>query len=286
MEDDFIEPSCFCLDYKENGNSTEIGFWLINNGTQHQRKPVKTLEQSYISITELLTSCVFLTLTILVYVLLPNSRNMKGKILLSCVISLLGAFLALATMHIVELSSATIPPSYCYSFTSLFYFFILSSFCWMNALSFMMWRDYRRMFERTTRANNREIENRRYKKYLVYAWGVPMILTILLNVLDHTGLEHFSWFMIPNIILNGCFLRGYERLLYLDVPMMLLLIGNSYFFIITAYNIWKTFNVTKFLNESALSFKKLLLVYVKLSICSDGNFVGSRNSCARLAAVT
>ncbi|CAF4932872.1 unnamed protein product [Pieris macdunnoughi] len=261
---DVKEPSSFCLDYKENGNSTEIGFWLINNGTQHQEKPVKDLEQSYISITALLTSCVFLSLTILVYVFLPKLRNLKGKILLSCVISLLGAFLALATMQIVEISSATVPP--CYSFTSLFYFFILSSFCWMNALSFMMWRDYGRMFERTPRANNREIENRRYKKYLVYAWGVPMILTILLNVLDHAGLERFSWFMVPNIIRNGCFLHGYERLLYLDLPILLLLIGNWYFFIITAYNIWGTFNETKILNESALSLKKLLLVYVRLSV--------------------
>ncbi|XP_047504215.1 G-protein coupled receptor Mth2-like [Pieris napi] len=265
-DNDVKKPSSFCLDYKENGNSTEIGFWLINNGTQHQEKPVKDLEQSYISITALLTSCVFLSLTILVYVFLPKLRNLKGKILLSCVISLLGAFLALATMQIVDISGATVPPSFCYSFFSFFYFFILSSFCWMNALSFMMWRDYRRMFDRMPRANNREIENKRYKNYIVYAWGVPMILTILLNVLDHAGLERFSWFMVPNIKKHGCFLLGYERLLYLDLPRLLLLIGNWYFFIITAYNIWGTFNDTKILNESALSLKKLLLVYVKLSV--------------------
>ncbi|XP_045484042.1 G-protein coupled receptor Mth2-like isoform X3 [Pieris rapae] len=260
------EPSSFCLDYKENGNSTGFGFWLINDGTQNERMQVNNIEQSYINITALLTSCVFLSLTILVYALLPKLRNMKGKIILSCVISLLGAFLALATIKIVDVSGSAQPPSLCYILISLFYFFFLSSFCWMNALSFMMWRDYRRMFERTPRIDNREIVNRRYRKYLVYAWGVPLILTILLNVLDQSGLKRFSWFMVPNIEKYGCFLGGYERLVYLDMLLMLLLIGNWYFFIITAYNIWATFKETKILNESALSLKKLLLVYVKLSI--------------------
>ncbi|XP_045484041.1 G-protein coupled receptor Mth2-like isoform X2 [Pieris rapae] len=264
--DDFKEPSSFCLDYKENGNSTGIGFWLINDGTETKTKLVNNVEESYINITALLTSCVFLSLTILVYALLPKLRNMKGKILLSCVISLFGAFLALAILKIVKLLGAILLPSLCYSLISLFYFFFLSSFCWMNALSFMMWRDYRRMFERTPRIDNREIVNRRYRKYLVYAWGVPLILTILLNVLDQSGLKRYSWFMLPNIEKYGCFLGGYERLLYLDLPMMVLLIGNWYFFIITAYNIWATFKETKILNESALSLKKLLLVYVRLSI--------------------
>ncbi|CAK1551258.1 unnamed protein product [Leptosia nina] len=271
---DFAEKNEFCIEQLEiSEHDVKPRFFLITN-TNTTDYEESTQDVNYFPIISLLISCLFFLLIIVVYILVPRLRNFNGKITISCIVSLLGSFLTLAIKHItVIVTSTSLSSLYCYTSTSLFYFFWLSSFFWMNAHAFKMWRDNRHIFEQAAKNNynrivqNRKKENKAFLKYSLYAWGTPLLMTVFLVIVDNVDLEHrAAWFIRPNILRYGCFLSGNEMLLYLDLPMIILIASNWTFFIMTAYNLWINITETRVVIEDAKTLKLRLLVVLKLSI--------------------
>ncbi|XP_068633539.1 G-protein coupled receptor Mth2-like [Battus philenor] len=223
--------------------------------------------------TALLISCVFLLLTLIVYLLLPDLRNLCGMVLMAYVASQFGAFLFLAIIQIGDHSVMG-----CLGLTFSIYFFFLSSFCWMNVMSIDIWWTFRGYAK--ARPIHRRGETFKFLMYCLYGWGVPLVMTIGFAVINQTELSHLPWLIKPNIPRNGCFLEGGEKLLYLYVPMLILILCNWIFFLMTAFNIWRLSRGTAVLNSAAAGMpsahrfnRHRFLVYLKLSVIMGINWI-------------
>ncbi|XP_049873714.1 G-protein coupled receptor Mth2-like [Pectinophora gossypiella] len=244
----------------------EVRFWTIIDGTASEGS------DSYITIG-LLISCFFLILVLVVYSILPELRNLSGMVLMAYVSSLFGAFFILALIQVKRHSNPV-----CSGLTYTTYFMFLASFCWMNIMSCDIWWTFRGYAK--ARPIHRRGECFKFVMYCIYAWGLPAALTIMLVALNETDMRSKPWFVQPNIGQYGCFFGESEKLLYLYVPMLFLIMCNWIFFLMTAFNIWRLHRATAVLDSAAAgtpaahrSQKYRFLVYLKLSIIMGINWV-------------
>lgn len=225
--------------------------------------------------TALLISSVFLFLVLLVYCLLPELRNLVGLILMAYDFSVLGAFLFLFTLQVGNFEVIE-----CIALTAITYFFFLSTFCWMNVMSYDIWWTFRGYAK--ARPIHRRGEKFKFLMYCVYAWGVPLLMAVMLVVLNSLteDLKDHPWIVTPLIPQAGCFLEGGQKLVYLYIPMLLLILCNWFFFLMTAFNIWRLSRATAVVNSDAAgnpaahrSQKSRLMIYLKLSLIMGVNWV-------------
>nr|XP_034832193.1 G-protein coupled receptor Mth2-like [Maniola hyperantus] len=218
-------------------------------------------------------SSVFMVVVLLVYMALPELRNLGGMILIAYVTSLLVAFILLAMMQRIHFTAP-----FCIYITASFYFAILSSFCWMNVMSVDIWWTFRGYAK--ARPIHRRGERFKFCMYCLYGWGLPGIMTIGFVAIIEADLP--VTFIRPRIPDEGCFLEGVPKNLYLYIPMTILILSNWVFFLMTAYNIRRLMRGTGILssdseaagNPNAHRKQKLrLMVYLKLSVIMGINWL-------------
>ncbi|XP_046966111.1 G-protein coupled receptor Mth2-like [Vanessa cardui] len=249
----------FCVDYDVTSDTFSPIFGAI-----FEEEPQK---DTVFTITALLTSSTFLLLVLIIYTILQELRNLKGKILMAIVFSLMSAFVLLATLKIIyNDTSFQASEEFCYGFTSSIYFFFLSALSWMNVMSFDIWWTLRSMT--TRRTVRRRGGHYKFTIYCIYGWGIPLAMAIGLIAIDVSEIP--TTIIKPNIILNGCFLADKPKLVYMDIPMLLLISSNWIFFLVTAYNFWCFGRESELLYHNNANKhrkqKERFLVYLKLSI--------------------
>ncbi|KAJ2949299.1 hypothetical protein O0L34_g6251 [Tuta absoluta] len=221
----------------------------------------------------LAVSCFFLTLVLIVYSLLRELRNLSGMVLMAYVASLLGSFILLCVMQIGENYT-----NVCRGLTYATYFCLLASFCWMNIMSCDIWWTFRGYAK--ARPIHRRGEPFKFFMYCLYAFGLPAAMTVMVIVTDSVDMTHIPWFVTPGIGNGGCFLANDAKLVYLYIPMLLMIVCNWIFFLMTAFNIWRLHRATAVLDSAAAgtpaahrSQKYRFLVYLKLSVIMGINWV-------------
>ncbi|GBP53420.1 Probable G-protein coupled receptor Mth-like 1 [Eumeta japonica] len=128
-----------------------------------------------------------------------------------------------------------------------------------------MWRKFR-----FTRAVVSGDVQRRFRRYCMYAFGLPLLLTMLLAALEFSPIEDHT--LLPRMRKRECFLSGKGKLIYLYLPITLVCISNIVLFVLTTIFIIKTKNKTKRhlksedSKNSKARDKQRLLTYVKLFI--------------------
>ncbi|CAH4036120.1 unnamed protein product [Pieris brassicae] len=256
--------SDFCLDYA-NGTDVTIAFWVTFPDTIAQ-------SNDYISIA-LITSSFFLALLLVVYAVLPELRNIGGMVLMAYVFSLLVAFLALAAIQI-----GSYEPDSCVTLTIVIYFFFLAAFAWMNVMSYDIWWTFRGYAK--ARPIHRRGEKFKFCMYCLYAWGIPLAMTLAFMEVNAADLSDQPWIIKPLVPTLGCFLEGGQKLVYLYFPMLIMISGNWVFFGMTAFNVWRLSRGTQVLNSPAAgnpaahrSQKQRFTVYLKLSAIMGINWV-------------
>nr|QZD25055.1 GPCR22 [Spodoptera exigua] len=264
-----IPPSNFCIDYRfiEKKNLTRLGYWITIPGSKD------TPKSSMFMTCATLVSCFFMLLVLIVYSLLPELQNLCGLILMAYVASLFMAFLLLAIIQIKVHPSIT-----CVGLTFSIYFFFLASFCWMSVMSYDIWWTFRGYAK--ARPIHRRGERFKFMMYCLYAWGLPLAMTICLGVLNTVDMKHLPWFVTPHIPIHGCFIEGGEKLLYLYMPMLILILCNWIFYILTAFNIWRLSRGTAMLDTAAAgtpqahrTHRQRFMVYLKLSVVMGLNWL-------------
>ncbi|KAL0882952.1 hypothetical protein ABMA27_016446 [Loxostege sticticalis] len=223
--------------------------------------------------TGMMVSCVFLGLVLLVYLVLPELQNLGGLVLMAYVASLLCAFICLLIVQRGDLEA-----SGCKRVSFLTYFFFIASFCWMNIMSCDIWWTFRGYAK--ARPIHRRGEFFKFLMYCLYAFGVSGAMTAALMVLNDADLRSLPGFVTPGIPDKGCFLEGGEKLYYLYMPMLIMIILNWLFFLMTAFNIWRLGRGTAVLDSAAAGTpaahrqqKQRFLVYLKLSIVMGLNWL-------------
>ena len=161
-------------------------------------------------------SLVGLLLTFLVYIILPDFKNLHGKIVLSNVISI-----ALTTIYFIIVFNTDTSSWLCAPIGYMGYFSSLSMFFWMT----IMCLDLCLTFSRTQVSNNSS-ETFQFFIYSLISWGLPSSLTLILLMFHFLIPKDSS--LYPGVGEDKCFLNGdnYSEIVFFFIPMMALMILN------------------------------------------------------------
>jgi len=174
-------------------------------------------------------SCIFLVITFFVYVYVPELNNLHGKIVLCNVLSI---FLTTVFLLCVYNFSDHFSLFICKVVGYSGFFFIMSMFMWMTIMSFdLCWTFIRAKLPRRGSALVKFII------YSVIAWGSSASFTLGLILVDQLmqDEEETQWSMIakPNVGESKCFITEEAQGLYLHLPIFILMMINTVFFVIT-----------------------------------------------------
>lgn len=160
----------------------------------------------------LIVSVIFLTLTVIVYGALPKLRDIQGKSIISFCASLAIGMAILSILKLMEYEDMTL----CAVRGFFVYLFFLASFFWTNSISIQILISIRRS----------TIADYRWKPYIwyaLYSWGVPIVLTIIMVIVNYHPGQHPK----PGIGLNTCwFYDKHQQWYYMYSVMTILILAN------------------------------------------------------------
>uniref|UniRef100_A0A8D8EYJ3 G-protein coupled receptor Mth2 n=2 Tax=Culex pipiens TaxID=7175 RepID=A0A8D8EYJ3_CULPI len=157
--------------------------------------------------------------TLLIYLCIPELRNLHGKCLISYIFAMIFCY------SIMLYSKLDDKLYYCYYHL---YFWTMAGFFWLNVLCFDIFWTF-------SSGVVKQGERRRFLYYSLYAWGCPLILLGLLALIDNTSFvpEDFR----PQISAYHCYFGGehsrVKALIYLYSILLVLIPVNLLFFVIT-----------------------------------------------------
>ncbi|XP_069675217.1 G-protein coupled receptor Mth2-like isoform X1 [Periplaneta americana] len=238
----------FCVGHKlgEDGSEHEIA--LVCFPKQYDEPANRKNYNIYAAC--ILVSAFFLLVTLIVYLLIPEMRDLQGKLLMCTMFSLCLAYISLA---VLQLHSHNFTQTTCVSQAFFTYFWMLSAFFWLNVVSFNVWRTV--IFHHFPLSDNQLLIG-----FCVFAIGGPLIFLIVALATHHAPRHHF---IKPNFGVSSCWFGGQlESWTYLFGPMAVLLIINTVYFVWTAWRLWKDCRGQSIPKLRCLRFKCLL--YLKM----------------------
>ena len=179
-------------------------------------------------------SCLFLVITFLVYIMVPEFDSLHGKIVLSNVSSIF--FLTFYLLLVYNFTD-NLPQIVCLIVGYSGYFFTMSMFSWMTIMSFdLCWTFMRAKVPRRGSA---------FLKFVIYslvAWGSSAAFTlgiILADIFMDDQSDHNQLFSKPNVGKLKCFLQDDAQGIFLHLPSMILMLINIIFFTITTTSLYR-----------------------------------------------
>lgn len=195
---------------------------------------------SYIS-NVLLALSVFCSIAhIVLYAVLPKMRNLPGNNLLCLTASLLISQLTFLTL--IKAENRVV----CVMAAITMHYLFLASFCWMNIMSFDIWRTFSTEFLVRRYSGD---STKTFIKYSMFAWITPLLIVIVAIIAD---------FSLPESLLAnqdyGPFVKklrpsyGHNNLCWIGqrlslfvffaFPVALIILCNLVLFTLTASTIW------------------------------------------------
>ncbi|XP_058464528.1 G-protein coupled receptor Mth2-like isoform X2 [Malaya genurostris] len=183
------------------------------------------IEQGKVSYSiGIILSIPFLLATLIIYTCIPELRNIHGKSLICYILALTFAYVMLL---LINFQTSFIP---CNVMGYMLYYSVLVSFFWLNVMCFdIFWT-----FSSGVVIKN---EQKRFLHYALYAFGSPTVILVVALLFDHTELitEEYR----PRFGEYGCFIFREKLIefLYFYLPLLILVMANLYFFVVTAIRI-------------------------------------------------
>nr|XP_023016750.1 probable G-protein coupled receptor Mth-like 2 [Leptinotarsa decemlineata] len=175
-------------------------------------------------------SCIFLVLTIFIYVALKETRKMFGKILVNYCMA---TFFSFAFLIVAQLND-TPTAEECQIKAFSIIFFASASFTWSNIMCWDIWCTFgtTRLYLGTTQ---RKMDFTKLLVYSLYGWGVPLLLTLVIFVFHKWKVLPYS--IQPFLAEVKCFFdtkRGnYAKDLFYNIPLLIIQLVNMVLFIKT-----------------------------------------------------
>ena len=169
-----------------------------------------------------ITSNIFL-LSLLAYILIEKGHTIFGATMVAIIFNLFSCYLCVT---VVLLWGKDIPHEFsriCFIGGVMIYFSYLSILFWLNCLCFDVWSSFHRM-KAPKRLNVNEskiagFKDRKFKKYALYGWGMPMITTTLALTMQLLPSEFTTGITTPDFAKTTCFLENRKvRLYYQFIP--------------------------------------------------------------------
>lgn len=223
-------------------------------------------------------SCFFLLLTVIVYSLLPNMRNLFGKILLSYSVATFMLFFFLIILQFfLDLNDLM-----CKVFGFCFIFASLSSFTWMHIMCIDIWCSFG--YPRTLVGSLQKNERKRLLQYSIYGWGFPLVWVLLIFFFNQNDILPES--IHPYIGKLKCSFEdghpgNYGKLLFFILPILIQQVVNTVLFIKTVLYCLKVKAEINKMNDSKVrrnsqsdnaNKEKLILIF-KLAIIMGISFL-------------
>ncbi|XP_052753340.1 G-protein coupled receptor Mth2-like isoform X2 [Galleria mellonella] len=152
-------------------------------------------------------------------------------------------------------------------------FCTMSSFMWMNAISFAIWRRFR-----GTEYNHKLSRREMWHKFLfygLYAWLITAILVLIEVIINRIDLKHLPNFIKPSF--ETCMYNPKSKLLYLLVPILVILIINTVLFCLTTFNMWLVRKeLSRFNSKETKNTKRnenRFVLHLKLSMVMGVNWI-------------
>ncbi|KAF5289863.1 hypothetical protein FQR65_LT01997 [Abscondita terminalis] len=256
-----IEPEEYCLTKEEaSGNDVALVCLVV---------PEEESEFFYVFRASCaVISVLFLIITTIVYILVPNLRDLQvqgikyddmiittnkflqGKCILHSITSLALAMLLLGIMQF----GVTLKEGVCEGVGYVTFISFLSTFAWLNTISFHIWRT-------TVMPTMPGTPKQWYCLYLLYAYGIPLMVVLAAIIAHHTTGNHIK----PGIGESFCWFENREAIwAYFYGPILFLLILNLILFCWTVKKLWTD---GRNINNSPSKIKSLkykCLLYIKL----------------------
>ncbi|XP_057657247.1 probable G-protein coupled receptor Mth-like 1 [Diorhabda carinulata] len=204
-------------------------------------------------------SAIFLAATLAAGSLLPASHHvLHWRCQTNHVACLLVGDVLLCITHL----SGPIAFVPCFSIAVSMLFLFLSAFFWLNTMCFNIWWTFRDLRPQSTEKSQ---ERLRLRLYEVYAWGIPLLITVIAASLDLSSNQ--DEVLRPRFAEHNCWFAGdVEKLTYFFGPVGTLLFINLLLFGLTARELtcglWKRELVKSTTERAALGRVCLKLVVV------------------------
>lgn len=194
-------------------------------------------------------SCVFLAITWLVYVCIPELRtNTHGRCMISFITAL---FVAFVTILINRGHRESFTVFQCSLTAVLSHMSILATFFWLNVLCYHIWN--------CLRSGRKSDENHVFLAYSVYGWGCPLIIALTGVILDATQADVLR----PDFFPPHCWFNDrITKWVYLYGFMLALIIVNLTFFLMSAVMVTRRLRQTQDMRHHSDG----LWLYLKLFI--------------------
>ncbi|XP_066952174.1 uncharacterized protein [Macrobrachium rosenbergii] len=185
--------------------------------------------QKYLYPALLIVSIVFLGVTLVVYIFVPELHaKVHGKCLLSHVSALLMAYVSL---FIVQRTTSDISHFGCKFIASVTHFSFLAAFFWLNVMCFDIWWTLKSM---RPVPETGELSRLRFKLYSLYSWGCPLVIAVVSAIIQ--SLPESVKVIRPNFGDAKCwFSKDVSLWAYFYGFVLVLVIANIIFFCQVAY---------------------------------------------------
>ncbi|KAF4522172.1 hypothetical protein B566_EDAN007318 [Ephemera danica] len=218
-----------------------------------------------IYMTLFVIGAIFYLATLLVHALVPDMRrSIKGLSLMAHCACMLAAHIAqvVAETEVFTSISESEVVSYFCQYT------ILGGFFWLNVMCLDIGNTFRSLKSMVQCVNlDYSSELRKFQKYCVYAFGVPLILMLVTFGVDQSDLDYNNPFN-PNIGLTACWLDNDSSaiIVFFYGPVGLLVLTNTVLFIYVSCKISSGDPVLKNISSfTKRRHRKSVILYSKLS---------------------
>lgn len=201
----------------------------------------------------------FLVITFCVYGFVPALRNVHGKCLMCYVFALLIMYIGWCIIKLED--SFHSESSTCIFVGYMVYVSMYICFFWLNVMCFDIWNTFRWglkkifIFYTTCKSNfrgntkSRGGDQKKFLFYCLYAFGVPVLLTAFVFLIDNISL--FSEQFQPQIGFAHCWIQSIKLVeaIYVYIPISIIFSVNIVFYSITAYKIFTVQKETSMLRS-------------------------------------
>lgn len=175
------------------------------------------------------TACIILHM--IMFFVVEKMRNLPGYCLFSLCISLMIVYIDnFVQMNIHDQAD-------CNAIGMIMMYGLLSSFFWMNVISFDVWYTIRQAVVKLRLATNRSMLLR-FSMYSIYAWGMPLLIIIIAIIADYVS-EDQKYKLIFRMM-TCWFQHKTPLLLYFALPVFILFLMNAILFVISFVIITRT----------------------------------------------
>ncbi|XP_013170686.1 PREDICTED: probable G-protein coupled receptor Mth-like 3 [Papilio xuthus] len=240
-----IAPNTFCVsNYTKSTNESFLADAVVSV-LGCRPVPPEPLVSYEVSAYCMLVSVVFLFLTALVYIALPEIRDLNGKSFINFCVSLALGLLCIAINNLLTFFQDM---NLCATRGFLIYFFLIASFFWSNAISIQILRSMRRPLKV-------DYGWKEFAWYALYAWGSSTVLTVGMAIVNFMPGNHQK----PGIGLRYCgFYNKKQQWYYMYSVMSILISANICIFVYTSVLLWRQSFASTHLK--ALKYKFLMTI--------------------------